>query len=173
MDCIITTATDADREVLADIFMAHITAHREYISHGEMQMGTAVMVTAEDGSRSPAPAPDGRRMWIKYITEKISSEDAVVYKAVSGEEIVGFCVADIEEDGADPFGMLCDVLVKENVRGGGIGSALMAAGLGWLRSKGITDIYLESGKNNHSAHGFFERRGFRKVSEIFRLDNQD
>ena len=65
MDCIITTATDADREVLADIFMAHITAHREYIAHGEMQMGTAVMVTAEDGSRSPAPAPDGRRMWIK------------------------------------------------------------------------------------------------------------
>ena len=54
-------------------------------------------------------------------------------------------------------------------RTGGIGTALLDAAISWLRSKGIKDIYLESGQNNHSAHEYFIRRGFRKVSEIYKL----
>lgn len=153
---------------LADIFMEHIDANREYISHGELQMGVC---TVTDGEASPAP--DGREMWLKYISSRIEGDDAAVYKAVAGDEIAGFCVADIEEDGAAPFGMVCDVLVKQGVRGGGIGGRLLELAVSWLRGKGITDIYLESGKNNHSAHGFFEKRGFVKMSEIFRLADGD
>ena len=29
--------------------------------------------------------------------------------------------------------------------------------------------YLESGKNNHAAHRFFEKRGFTHISEIYKL----
>ena len=39
----------------------------------------------------------------------------------------------------------------------------------WLRSCGVKDIYLESGKDNHAAHRFFEKRGFAHVSEIYKL----
>ncbi len=159
-----------DRETLADIFIHHIDSNEEYISHGELQMGVGTVVKNADGTSSVRTADNGRDMWLKYITEKIGAKDlAVVYKAVKENEIVGFCVADIEEDGAEPFGMVCDVLVKEKARSWGIGGRLLQKAIDWLRSKGISDIYLESGKNNHDAHKFFEKRGFVKMSEIFRL----
>ena len=93
-----------------------------------------------------------------------------IIKAVSDEgEIVGFTVADIEEDGDAPFGMVCDVLVKEGCRSQGTGAALLQTAIDWLRSRGVKDIYLESGKDNHAAHRFFEKRGFAHVSEIYKL----
>ncbi len=163
-------AKPSDAEVLADIFWSHINAFPEYISHGEMQMGVGAASIAENGDIVPSPAGNGREMWLKYINDKMTSKDsAVVFKAVDGDVVAGFCVADIEEDGADPFGMVCDVLVRGEYRNCGIGGMLLEKAVGWLKEKGITDIYLESGKDNHSAHSFFEKRGFRKVSEIFRL----
>lgn len=160
MKILIAQASDAP--ALADIFMGHLAAHPEYISHGEMQMGVAV---------GEAIAPDGREKWMKYIHEHIEdSSFAEVWKAVSDEgEIIGFTVADIEEDGDAPFGMVCDVLVKEGCRSQGTGAALLQTAIDWLRSRGVKDIYLESGKDNHAAHRFFEKRGFAHVSEIYKL----
>ena len=83
--------------------------------------------------------------------------------------LLGFCVTEIMEDGADPFGMICDLLVKEGSRCGGVGTALMENAIAWLHSMGVTEVYLESGLHNHAAHEYFMRRGFRKVSEIYKL----
>lgn len=160
----------SDAPALADLFMGHISAHTEYISHGEIQMGVGESYLA-DGNLHTRPAPDGREKWMKYIREHLSNSSiAQVWKAVDDDgAIVGFTVADIEEDGDTPFGMVCDVLVKEDYRGHGAGAALLQTAIDWLRSRGIKDIYLESGKDNHAAHRFFEKRGFNHVSEIYKL----
>lgn len=159
-----------DAPLLCDTFIDHITAHKEYISHGEIQMGVGVG-HFEDGAFVTDLSPLARDAWMKYITGNITdSEGAAVYKAVDADGgLLGFCVAEIMEDGAEPFGMICDLLVKETCRCGGVGTALMENAFTWLRSKGVTDIYLESGMHNHSAHEYFVRRGFRKVSEIYKL----
>ena len=165
----IQSANTGDENILCDIFLSHISTHKEYISHGEIQMGVGEGEFL-DGVFMTRPAPDARENWLKYIHGNITENDrAAVYKEVVGEDIAGFCVAEIMEDGAEPFGMVCDVLVRESFRTGGIGTALLDAAISWLRSKGIKDIYLESGQNNHSAHEYFIRRGFRKVSEIYKL----
>lgn len=166
----ILVAQLSDAQALADIFMGHIQAHTEYISHGEIQMGVGEGVI-KDGVLVARPAADGREKWMKYINQHIQDDSfAEVWKAVSEDgSIVGFCVADIEDDGDAPFGMVCDVLVKEDYRGHGAGEALLNTAIAWLRSRGIKDIYLESGKNNHAAHSFFKKRGFTHVSEIFKL----
>lgn len=168
MKILIAQASDAP--ALADIFMGHLAAHPEYISHGEMQMGVGEGVI-RNGVLEAHTAPDGREKWMKYIHEHIEdSSFAEVWKAVSDEgEIIGFTVADIEEDGDAPFGMVCDVLVKEGCRSQGTGAALLQTAIDWLRSRGVKDIYLESGKDNHAAHRFFEKRGFAHVSEIYKL----
>ena len=159
-----------DAPALADIFFGHLAAHPEYISHGEMQMGVGEGVI-QDGILVAQTAPDGREKWMHYILAHIENEGfAEVWKAVSEEgEIVGFAVADIEEDGDAPFGMVCDVLVREGYRGHGTGDALLQTAIGWLRARGVNGIYLESGKNNHAAHRFFEKRGFAHISEIYKL----
>ena len=77
----------------------------------------------------------------------------------------------MSKTGDAPFGMVCDVLVSPTCRGGGAGGALLKTAISWLRGRGIKDIYLESGKDNHAAHAFFEKRGFHHISEIFKLDN--
>ncbi|MCI6493388.1 MAG: GNAT family N-acetyltransferase [Bacteroidales bacterium] len=165
----IQSANTGDENILCDIFLSHINTHKEYISHGEIQMGVGEGEFL-DGVFMTRPAPDARENWLKYIHGNITENDrAAVYKAVVGEDIAGFCVAEIMEDGAEPFGMVCDVLVRESFRTCGIGTALLDAAISWLRSKGIKDIYLESGQNNHRAHEYFMRRGFRKVSEIYKL----
>ena len=167
----IKKAQAGDRDALADIFLGHISANPEYISHGEIQMGVGVG-EFRDGRLCARPSDNAREMWLKYIDAHISDEDsALVLKGVKEGRIVGFCVADIEEDGADPFGMVCDVLVTEASRGAGLGGTLLARAIEWLRSKGIKDIYLESGLNNHSAHSFFEKRGFHHISQIFKLED--
>jgi N-acetylglutamate synthase-like GNAT family acetyltransferase len=68
---------------------------------------------------------------------------------------MGFCVAEIEGNEDCRFGMVGDVLLQTAVS--------------WLRSKGIREIYLESGKDNRNAHRFFEKRGFIHVSEMYKL----
>lgn len=166
----ILVAQLSDASALADIFMGHISAHTEYISHGEIQMGVGEGVMV-NGALVARPAPDGREKWMKYIQLHIQEDSiAHVWKAVADDgSIMGFAVADIEDDGDAPFGMVCDVLVKEAYRGHGAGEALLQTAINWLRSRGVKDIYLESGKNNHAAHRFFEKRGFTHVSEIYKL----
>ena len=168
----IKVALREDAEALADIFFSHLKASPDYISHGEMQMGVGTGKFV-DGVLQTEVASDGREKWMKYILTHIEDESfAEVWKAVDSQgKIVGFCVADIEEDGDEPFGMVCDVLVSPTYRGGGAGGALLNAAISWLRGHGIKDIYLESGKDNLSAHKFFEKRGFHHISEIFKLDN--
>ena len=165
----IERALPEDAHALADLFIGHITRHSDYISHGEIQMGVG---TGElrDGELVTEPAPDAREKWMKYINGHISDEaGAGVWKLTDGGTICGFCVADIEEDGDEPFGVVCDVLVREGFRGRGAGEKLLQTAVSWLRSKGIRDIYLESGKDNHPAHRFFEKRGFVHVSNIYKL----
>ena len=168
----IQVALREDAEALADIFFSHLEASPNYISHGEMQMGVGTGRFI-GGVLKTEVAPDGREKWMKYILTHIEDESfAEVWKAVDSQgKIVGFCVADIEEDGDEPFGMVCDVLVSPTFRGGGAGGALLNTAISWLRGRGIKDIYLESGKDNHAAHKFFEKRGFHHISEIFKLDN--
>ena len=164
----ITSASAADAQALADLFIGHITAHPEYISHGEIQMGVGVG-TIQGDRLITRPAPDAREKWIKYILAEMSNDAiAHVWKAVDAEgSIMGFCVADIIDNEDYAFGMVGDVLVHPQSRGSGLGNTLLQTAISWLRSKGMQDIYLESGKDNHNAHRFFEKRGFVHVSEIY------
>lgn len=165
----IIEASLSDKETLCDMFLAHISAHPEYISHGELQMGVGVGKMV-NGDFVTGISPVARHYWMKYIDMNLSSSDSVVYKAVDdSQEIIGFCIATYTEDGASPFGMISDILVREDLRGGGVGSGLLESALGWLNKNGIQDIYLESGLNNHAAHEYFIHKGFRKVSEIYKL----
>ena len=146
---LITSASAADARALADLFIGHITAHPEYISHGEIQMGVGVG-TLQGDRFVASPAPDAREKWMKYILAQMR-DDAIsqVWKAVDAEgSIMGFCVADIIDNEDYAFGMVGDVLVNPQCRGIGLGNTLLQTAITWLRSKGIRDIYLESGKDN-------------------------
>lgn len=62
----IQLARRADAPALADLFLGHIAAHTEYISHGEIQMGVGEGVI-RDGALEARPAADAREKWLRYI----------------------------------------------------------------------------------------------------------
>ena len=166
----IVSASAADAAALADLFIGHITAHPEYISHGELQMGVGEGII-RDGRLVTRPAPAAREKWMKNILYEMS-DDAVsqVWKAVDDKgTLMGFCAAYIVGDADIRFGMVGDILVNSQCRGGGVGNTLLQTAIDWFHSNGVQDIFLESGKDNHSAHRYFEKRGFVHVSEMYKL----
>lgn len=156
----IRKATEKDIESLTGIFWTNIRNEPAYISHGEIQMGIA-----DDVGK---PAPEGRAKWAKYIAGKIGDPEAGVFICEEEGAIAGFTVVGIESDADRPFGVFYDIVIVPEFRKHGLGKALIEAGFRWFEEKGITDFYLESGIGNHNAHRFFERYGFKAVSQIFR-----
>ncbi|MDD6252785.1 MAG: GNAT family N-acetyltransferase [Candidatus Cryptobacteroides sp.] len=165
LDIIPATVDDAD--ILMQMFYANLETHRGYISHGEVQMGVGKL-TFDGEKYVPSVVPESRPLWHTYIMEHINAEDMAVFKAVQPDgTLAGFCVLEDSEDGGEHFGVLCDILVNPAIRGRGIGSALLDTALEWFASRGLKDVYLESGKDNHPAHEFFMSKGFFKVSEVY------
>lgn len=157
-------ADNTNIDELSDIFWDNILDNPIYISHGEIQMGVATDVGV--------PADNGKEKWKQYIVEKINNYSqlpatVLVYK--KNGVINAFCILEISKDGAEPFGVICDMLVKKEMRGKGFGKQMLANAMEWFDKMGVKDIYLESGVDNHSAHDFFNNYGFSQVSHIFRL----
>lgn len=171
LDFEIIPASAEDESRMCDIFLNHISEHPEYISHGELQMGVGEGCFV-GGEFVTKVSENAREIWMKYIHNNIVDGDSAVYKAVQKggtQKLIGFCVSTIMSDTDSSFGMVCDVLVLEDYRTSGVGSALLENGIKWLKGKGIEQIYLESGLKNEAAHEYFMRRGFFKVSEIYKL----
>jgi ribosomal protein S18 acetylase RimI-like enzyme len=155
-------ATREDVPRLTALFRENLAANPGYISHGEIQMGIA----AGPGR----PAPDGIGKWEKYLIDKIDDPRSRVLLHAPDGIPIAFIIIEIARDGDRPFGVICDLLVHPSLRGRGIGDGLLAAGMNWLRDRGIDAFYLESGAGNASAHAFFHRRGFRVISHVFKWE---
>ena len=149
------------RTRLCEFFSKIIETHKAYISHGELQMGVAL--------DSNELAPDYQEAWLKYLDRQVANPDNTLLLYLDGEEITGFILFGITEDGAAPYGQVFDLSVDPAYRGKHIGQELLQRATTSFREWGVKDCYLESGVNNHSAHRFFEHHGFQQVSDIFRL----
>lgn len=104
-----------------------------------------------------------------YLLGRINEPGSKVYVAEKDEAVVGFIILQIDTDDDAPYGVLQDILVNPAFRGQGIGHELIEKGMAWLRKQGITDFYLESGVDNHKAHAFFHKLGFRVISHTFKM----
>lgn len=74
-------------------------------------------------------------------------------------KVAGYLVALVVADEAE----IANIAVHNDVRGRGVGGALLDAALDEARSRGVTSVYLEVRESNASARSLYESRGFRKV----------
>lgn len=152
-----------DREYLVEMFIAMLKNQQSYISHGEIQMGLSY-----DGETL---APDAKEKWLQYLERLTGRDKSYIYVLEDKGKIVGFTIFGIEDDYDKAYGVLYDILVIDEYRGTGASSKLYQSTIDKLKSEGVKDCYLESGVGNHSAHSFFEKKGFKHVSNIYRLKN--
>lgn len=153
---------ESDRNNLCNFFCSIIEEHKEYISHGEIQMGLAI----DEHTLSP----DYKQVWLCYLDRQVedSAVEILVYEL--SDKIEGFIIFGTENDSAAPYGVVFDMGVNKRLRGEHIGSTLIHEALFSLKRQGVKSVYLESGVKNHSAHGFFESFDFKHISNIFKVD---
>jgi GNAT superfamily N-acetyltransferase len=148
---------------LAEFFARNVT--QSYISHSELQFGRAL-------------APE---TWVDNLAAQFKSEleervpcgpaaPRRVASAYAGDELIAIAYVTFNASVPIPFIVLEDIVVERRKRGGGIGQQMLDWVFAQARQQGIKRAFLESGKDNHDAHRFFERNGFRQVSIVMMAD---
>jgi ribosomal protein S18 acetylase RimI-like enzyme len=69
-----------------------------------------------------------------------------------------------------PYAVIENVVVDEKQRGNGIGEALIRYAIEEARNAGCYKVSLTSNKRRTDAHRFYERLGFRRTHEAFRIN---
>ncbi len=62
---------------------------------------------------------------------------------------------------------ICDLVVDQEHRGAGVGTALVEKAVAIARERGCRRVELDSGFHRTAAHQFYERRGFEKRAFLF------
>lgn len=156
--------TDKTRvKELVDFFITHKTD--SYISHGEMISGRAIDTHHWN--------PDLDVILTEQLLTDFNSDGSSKLNILIAEnenaEIVGMMVFNVINSPFKKYAILEDMLLDQSVRGQSLGSKLLEKAIEESKKWNISFILLESGVNNHGAHQFFNRYGFKKVSESYIL----
>ncbi len=110
----------------------------------------ASVAAERDGIATEPPVDIGERA----AAFARSAGESVV--AVAGGQIIGMLHIDVSRHGFGELGMLVD----RAWRGRGVGSALVAAAIGWARSHGLHKLCLEVFAHNMAAIALYRKCGF-------------
>ncbi|AZA98755.1 GNAT family N-acetyltransferase [Chryseobacterium joostei] len=148
---------------LVDFFIAHKTD--SYISHSEIMYGRAL--------DSNHWNPDLRAVFTEQLMTDYDYNEASKLNILIAEngngDIVGMLVFNVINSPFKKYAILEDMLLDQAVRGQSLGSKLLEEVIRESKSWNVSFIMLESGADNHGAHHFFGKYGFKKVSESYML----
>ena len=131
--------------------------HDGYISHGEVLCGRAT----HDFKWIDKINTKMKHEFIYYIL----SRDCDLLEILLAGELAGFAV--IELNKKNKAAVLSDIMIKKNYQGKGAGKEALRKIEEYLKHRKISIILLESGINNETAHAFFEKNGYKKISAEF------
>ena len=131
-----------------------------YISHSELQ-GNRTTISGE----WVADIRDVLRTEFRELTTLGNSRLAL---SSTCDAIVAVSVVNLKLHGVPPFAVVEDMIIKDGLRGRGLGTAFLKWIFDELRGLSVRHVYLESGVHNTRAHGFFERNGFERCSIVMR-----
>lgn len=111
---------------------------------------------------------------IEFLEKTISSDDSDILVYEDNGNVVGFILLQAKERPVFDFmlpGKYCyimDVIVTENSRGKGFGTALMNSAKDWAKEQNCSFINLDVLVNNHGAIKLYEKLGFiPKAQEMY------
>src|SRR5439155_1135470 len=91
----------------------------------------------------------------------------MVQVAARGEDVVGFQHLDVQPDGTV---WLEGIRVDPDVRGAGIGSELLQAGIREARARGATAIRLATSSGNDASNRIAEKAGLTQIGTCHRAE---
>ena len=120
-----------------------------------------------DPQRFMDPGTDPSEGYAWFLGKQLKDDDAVVFVAEDGENVVGYVYAALEpiswKELRDACGYIHDILVEESNRRAGTAAALMEAAMQWLRERGAPRVILGTADKNERAQRLFAKLGFRRT----------
>lgn len=122
-------------------------------------------------------APPWNDLWSRKtahrrISEMLSADTFIGKSAYFDDVPVGFIIGQSEQGDVSVQFCLKEFCVKTTAQGKGIGTSLLNALKADLKKRGITHIYLIT-SHGENTEGFYQRRGFKTVSEIVMTNDID
>lgn len=105
---------------------------------------------------------------LNIYNEMLSNEDYFFIVAKENKEIIGCAIGICCKTIAVPFLVIEDVVVKEGIRGKGIGGKLMESLDNFAKRKNCAYAILVSSDFRKKAHKFYENHGFADSVKGFR-----
>jgi len=100
----------------------------------------------------------------------LANAEQMVLVACMGTEVVGWIEASIVHHLQSPaHALIGGLVVKDGIRGLGVGKRLCAEVEAWSRGKGLAVVRVTSRSTREGAHRFYLREGYRqtKISAVF------
>jgi RimJ/RimL family protein N-acetyltransferase len=94
----------------------------------------------------------------------VARTDAELFVAEDDGRLAGVLGIEVESYGVADFGMMVDA----DMRGRGVGSALLAAAMEWARSAGAHKIALQVWPHNEAAIALYRKFGFVEEGRLLR-----
>lgn len=132
---------------------------------GNSARSSCARTTSSTRSASCRQNRRSRRAYGRFLTSQLNREDCVVLVAEREHQIVGYVYATLEDrswrDLRDACGYIDDIVIRDTARRSGVATALLAAAMEWIRSRGAPRVLLMTAAANHAAQQLFARLGFR------------
>jgi ribosomal protein S18 acetylase RimI-like enzyme len=107
---------------------------------------------------------DGDLKFGDYIVQRMAQDDSLVLAALDGERLIGYCLSYVHDRPSvfteSMVGVLSDLAVRTEIRGGGAGGAMVEASLSWFRERGVKRVELRTSAKNDPAIEFYQKHGF-------------
>jgi GNAT superfamily N-acetyltransferase len=114
-----------------------------------------------------ARTPEQVRLWVNDLDAR--SSQACFVAELNGEVVAWIDVSLERHLQSEPFGLIGGLVVKDGVRGAGIGRLLCEQAEAWTRGQGVKRIRVTSRSTREAAHRFYLRDGYQqtKISMVF------
>ncbi len=146
----IRRATRDDLDVLGRLGAALMRAHNAY-----------------DPERFMAPGATPEKGYARFLASQLDQADAAIFVADHAGTVAGYVYAGIEpvswKELRDECGYVHDLVVDDDHRGHGMGTALMDAALAWMSERGVPRAVLCTAQRNERGQRLFEHLGFRRT----------
>jgi ribosomal-protein-alanine N-acetyltransferase len=102
----------------------------------------------------------------RQISYLLSDYNTLSLAAKTGNEIVGFIIAQIEIDDNNLFGHIITINVSPKFRRKGIATKMLTQIENMLREKGISESHLEVREDNSVAIKLYQKGGYQRIGKL-------
>ncbi|MGD9329978.1 MAG: GNAT family N-acetyltransferase [Desulfobacterales bacterium] len=113
------------------------------------------------------PDPERQRRGLMRFLDGCGKHRCILV-AEENDQVIAMATIQILISTAEggPVGLVEDVVVREDRRGGGVGRQLMTALTSWAAERGLTRLQLLADRTNFGALDFYDRLGWRLTQLI-------